>query len=245
MDATTIAIVFAAYGFAGFAKGVTGLGFSTVCLPLLTFAIGLKEALPLLILPSLASNLAVMLGAGGFRRAIQRFWPMYIAALFGVGAGVALLAQADPRGPGAVLGVALIAFAGFSLARPDWRLPRAWERPLAAPTGLATGLINGLTGSQVMPVTPYLLSLNLSRNEMVMTVNISFTLSSLVMLAGLTHIGLATPAAMAVAAAGVPVSFAAVWSGGRIRRRLPEAAFRLGVLGMLALAGASLIWRAL
>lgn len=245
MDFTTICIALAVFAFAGLAKGVTGLGFSTVSLPLLTLAIGIKETLPLLILPSLASNFAVMIGAGGIGDALRRFRPLYVAALAGVIVGVALLGQMDAAGPSAVLGASLIAFASFSYARPNWRLPRRLERPLAAPTGLATGIVNGLTGSQVMPITPYLLSLGLSRDEMVTAVNISFTLSSLVMLAGLAQIGLATGATMAIAAVGVPVAFAAVWAGGRLRGRLPETAFRRGVLLMLALAGASLVARAL
>ena len=41
---------------AAFVKGVTGLGFSTTALPFLVLTIGLKETLPLLIIPSILSN---------------------------------------------------------------------------------------------------------------------------------------------------------------------------------------------
>ena len=49
--------VLATYMFAATAKGITGLGFSTTCLPILALIIGLKEALPLVIIPSIWSNL--------------------------------------------------------------------------------------------------------------------------------------------------------------------------------------------
>ncbi|MEM7525174.1 MAG: TSUP family transporter, partial [Pseudomonadota bacterium] len=196
-------------------------------------------------LPSLASNVAVMIGAGGLGAALRRFWPLYLGAVVGVGAGVILLGRAEEGGPAALLGAALIAFAAFSLGRPHWRLAPALGRRLAAPTGLATGLVNGLTGSQVMPVVPYLMALRLERVAFVMAVNLSFTLSSLVMLAGLAHLGLVTGWGVLLSALGVPVVFAAVAIGARLRRRLPEAAFRKAVLSMLALAGLSLILGAL
>ena len=47
-----IAAIFAIFMFSAIAKGVTGLGFSTMCLPFLAMTVGLKEALPLLIIPS-------------------------------------------------------------------------------------------------------------------------------------------------------------------------------------------------
>ena len=74
--------------FAASLKGITGLGFSTLCLPLLSGFMELRLAIPSLLLPSLASNLIVMYQAGGFRRAVRRFWPMYLAALPGLAAGV-------------------------------------------------------------------------------------------------------------------------------------------------------------
>ena len=46
-----IAGVLATYMFAATAKGITGLGFSTTCLPILALFLGLKEALPLVIIP--------------------------------------------------------------------------------------------------------------------------------------------------------------------------------------------------
>ena len=59
-----LAVIAFAMLFAGFVKGATGLGYSTTCLPIMALALGLKASLPLALAPSLASNAAVMLGAG-------------------------------------------------------------------------------------------------------------------------------------------------------------------------------------
>ncbi|MEM6743407.1 MAG: sulfite exporter TauE/SafE family protein [Pseudomonadota bacterium] len=231
--------------FAGFVKGATGLGYSTTALPLLALAIGLKPALPLVLAPSIASNLAVLAGVGPLGPAFGRFTSLLIAAPVGVALGLALLGRIDGASAGAALGHALLAWIAFSLARPHWRAPPRLERPLSAPVGLFTGVINGLTGSQVLPVTPYLMSLDLPRPLFIATLNLSFTLSSLVMASGLAWLGLLTPTSAAISLSGVVVALVGVRSGEALRRRLPEAAFRNAVLAVLGLSALALIWRAL
>ncbi|MEO0821723.1 MAG: sulfite exporter TauE/SafE family protein [Pseudomonadota bacterium] len=240
----TLGFIFLAFLLAAAAKGVTGLGFSTCCLPLLTIAIGLKEALPLVFLPSLASNAAVILQAGHMREMARRFRWLYLGAGTGTAIGVAILGAVSGATAGAVLGAVLVAYCAFALSRPAWRLAARLERPLAGPVGLSTGVIAGLTGSQVLPVMPYLLAIGLERERMVTTVNISFTLCSLVMATGLASLGLLGPEELLLSALGIGVAVIGVRLGTRVRKRLAPESFRLAVLVMLAFAGASLILRA-
>ncbi len=233
--------IFVAMAFAGFVKGATGLGFATTCLALLALALGLKESLPLVIAPSLVSNVVVMLGAKHFRVSARRFWPMLLLAPVGVVIGLFALARVDGAAAGAALGVVLLAYVGFAFAQPHWRLPERLERPLAPVTGLTTGMINGLTGSQVMPVLPYLMSLGLKREVFIQTINLSFTLSTLVMVVGLSKLGLLSTNAAIVSAAGVAVSIAGVKGGEALRARLSDDAFRIAVLLVLAAAGVGLL----
>ncbi|MEC8564005.1 MAG: hypothetical protein VXY90_08955 [Pseudomonadota bacterium] len=84
-------IIYAVFFGAALAKGVTGLGFSTACLPFLVLALGLRETLPLLLLPSMASNLLVMRSVGHFRATVVGFWPLFLAQVPGVLLGLWLL----------------------------------------------------------------------------------------------------------------------------------------------------------
>jgi uncharacterized membrane protein YfcA len=230
-----------AAGFvAAFLKGITGLGFSTICLGLLASVIDLKLAIPAVLVPSLSSNVLVMVQAGGFRATLVRFWPLYLAALPALGAGLALLASVDSSTARRVLGVVLFLYGLWALANHHVALPVRAERWLNVPVGLATGFVNGLTGSQVMPVLPYLLSLRLAPDAFVQAINISFTLSSLMMMAGLAHIGLMNlPVLAASTLAVVPVAVG-IALGGRVRRLLPERTFRSVVLLLLVALGLNL-----
>ncbi len=245
MENGDILVVCGAFLFAGLVKGTTGLGFATTALSFLVYAIGLKEALPLLIVPSVVSNLIVMRDAGHFRATLIQFRLMYAAAPVGIFIGLALLMWLDPVISSAMLGLVLIIYCVITITQPAFRLPTALARRLEIPVGFTTGLVNGVTGSQVMPVLPYLLSLPLERNVFIQAINISFTISSVVFAIGLAWLGLFTVDTTQISFVGLVAMLVGLKLGIPIRRRLPQSSFRRAVLGLLVLLGAGLVLRSL
>ncbi|MEH6443492.1 MAG: sulfite exporter TauE/SafE family protein [Oceanospirillaceae bacterium] len=245
-DYSTVQVlaILATYIFAATAKGVTGLGFSTICLPFLVMAVGLKEALPLVIIPSICTNLVVMKKAGKFTEALYRFWPMLLATLPGLLLGLWALELVDGRIAGGVLGLILLLWCVFSYTQPDIQIKKPWERRLSPISGFATGIVNGLTGSQVMPSMPFLMALHLERNLFIQAINCSFTLSSIVMLFGLGRLGLFTIDGVIVSVVGTCFAFLGLSFGERIRQRLSADTFRLALLLMLSVMGIGLVFRA-
>lgn len=233
--------ILAAYVFAAMIKGITGLGFSTTCLPILALSIGLKEALPLVIIPSVCSNLVVMRQVGRFHETLQRFWPMLLALLPGLALGLWLLSRIDGAQASAFLGGVLLVWCAFSVAKPDVRVSQAWAGALAPVSGCITGIVNGVTGSQVMPVVPFLMALHLERNLFIQAVNCSFTLSSFAMALGLRQLGLFSWDDLVISALGTCVVFFGLRVGSAIRHRMPETLFRSAIIAMLSLMGLSLL----
>ena len=235
-----IGSIFATYVFAATAKGITGLGFSTTCLPILALTVGLKDALPLGIIPSSCSNLVVMHQAGHFGETVK------LLALFpGLALGLWTLSRISGDQAGAVLGLMLLLWCAFSVAKPNLHLAPGLERLLAPLSGGLTGFINGITGSQVMPAVPFLMMLHLERNQFVHAINCSFTLSSFVMAMGLGQLGLFSFSALLVSTLGTGFVFIGLRAGAAVRHRLSERLFRNAVLTMLSLMGLGLIVPAL
>ena len=230
---------------AAFLKGITGLGFSTICLAMLGPFLDLRIAIPLVLVPSLASNAIVMWQAGDLPGAVRRFWPMYLAAVPGLILGVQVLRSADGSITRAALGVVLVLYSGWALLARPRLIGLTVERRLRAPVGFLTGLVNGVTGSQVVPVLPFLLGLELGKNAFVQTINLSFTLSSVLMLTMLGGAGLLAPSLLLVGAVGIAPVALGVRLGGVVRARLPDEVFRRAVLLFLLAIGASLIVRML
>ncbi len=107
--------------------------------------------------------------------------------------------------------------------------------------GFATGLVNGITGSQVMPVLPFLLALRLDPKRFIQAINISFSLSSIVMAIGLSKLGLMTLETVWVSLAGLIPVYLGTKLGGIVRSRMDAESFRKLVLIMLVIFGMILI----
>jgi uncharacterized membrane protein YfcA len=241
MPVETIPSVLLVLLFAALLKGVTGLGFSTLSLPILVLFMEPPVAIALVLLPSLYSNFAVMNSPENLRIAFIRFWPLYLASLPGLLTGFALLISVDAAISRAVLGGVLVVYALWSLLAPPLTCPARLAAWLAVPVGFVTGLINGLTGSQVMPVLAYMLALGIDKTLLVPAINLSFTLSSLVMLVLLGGNGLASADQLGTALLAIPLVALGIHLGSRFRCRLPEANYRRAVLLVLLVTGLGLL----
>jgi hypothetical protein len=245
MDWVDYAFILTAYVVASGIKGLTGIGFSTSCLPIMALRLDLKIAIPLVIVPSIVSNLVVMFQAGRFREAVSRFWPLYLASMPGLIIGLTILFTIDVDIAKAILGLVLISYALWALRSKTFLLSVEWERLLKIPAGFCTGFVNGLTGSQVMPVLPYLLSLNLNKNAFVQSINISFTLSSLIMLIGMNRLGHLSLDILLTAFCGLLPVLLTVPVAGRLQSRLTGAFHRTLVLTFLLVMGLILLVKTL
>ena len=68
------------YILAGFVKGVVGVGLPTISLAMLATVLGLKEAMHVLLAPSLITNLAQALAGGRLYDLTKRFWVFFSIA---------------------------------------------------------------------------------------------------------------------------------------------------------------------
>lgn len=245
MDWLDYVFILTAYVIAATIKGVTGIGFSTSCLPIMALRLDLKIAIPLVIVPSIVSNVAVMVQAGRFREAVSRFWPLYLASIPGLLIGLTILVAINADIARAILGLVLVFYALWALSNKSFVLTEKWGRKLKIPVGFCTGFINGLTGSQVMPALPYFLSLNLNKNAFVQSINISFTLSSLLMLFGMNRFGYLTPDTFLVAVIGLIPVLVTVYFAGKLQQRLTGVLHRRLILTFLLIMGSILLVRIL
>lgn len=240
---TTAEIALTIFGLllAGFVKGASGIGYSTTAIPVLTLGLGIENAMPIVLLPSISSNIFVMLDAGNFEKTLRKFSPLFLALFPGLLLGLASLHYLNKPIAAAVLGGVIIIYGIYALPRANLVLPEHLVRPLRIPVGFLNGFINGLTGSQIVPVVPYALSLRISPNEVVQLTNIAFTLSSLVMIVGLATLGYLDFSKLLISALGIVLAFTGVRVGSYVRRSIPAETFRRLVLSLLMFLGFCLI----
>jgi uncharacterized membrane protein YfcA len=120
-DAPSLIAIFATFFLAGAVKGVIGLGLPTLSLRLLTTAVGLPQAMALLLVPSLVTNVWQALSGGNGKAILRRIWPFLMMATVTVWIGAAALTRVDLRLLSGLLGSLLVVYSLVNLA--GFRLP--------------------------------------------------------------------------------------------------------------------------
>lgn len=236
-----IVVVTAIFVLAGFVKGVVGMGLPTVSLGLLAVVVGPKEAIAIMLVPSLITNIYQGVVGGAFLSLMKRLWSLLLAVCIGVWFGAGILARADAAVIVGSLGLMLFLYAAISLLTPQIPPPGKREGWLSPFIGGASGFLTGLTGTFVVPGVPYLQALGLDRNGLVQAMGILFSVSTLALGASFSghsllpkDLGLLSTAALAPAIIGM--------IGGQwVRHRIPEPVFRKVIFWSLLVLGAYLL----
>lgn len=223
------------YVLFGFGSGLIAVGSLALVFP------QIQDVVVLLLLVNLPAELLVVLKS---RKEI-RWRPI---AMLGVGIGVGipigawLLAVVDPGLVLKVLGGFLIVVGLVFLRLPGGgRIhPKAW---IAGPTGLLSGVLNGLFGTGGPPVIIwYHLS---AENKAVFRANLMtlFLLMTFVRVPTYAAAGLISAPRLWSTAAVLPAVFLGAWIGNHLHIRISEARFRLLVSLLLTALGAMLLFR--
>ncbi len=183
------------------------------------------------------------LGNGYLRETFRGFARMYVAMLPGIGVGLWLLVWVSADIAVMVLAATIIAYALFALAKPDLMLPARAASGLQVPVGFVNGVLTGLTGSQVMPMVPYVMALNMEPARVVQAINLGVLLASLVLVAGLLATGAVAGALLGASLLAVLPALVGVEIGQRLRALIPAEHFRAVVLLVLLVSGIGMLLR--
>ena len=241
MDPLTVTLVLAVFLLAGLVKGVLGLGLPTVCLALITLLLDLPQAMALLLVPSLATNLWQASSGGAARAILVRLWPFLLAATLAVALGAPALDAIALPWLRALLGLLLAAYAAFDLLGLRLTVAPASERWAGPLAGIANGVLTGMTGSFVMPGVPYLQAIGLGRDVLVQAMGMLFTASTIALALALGAGGRLSDELALVSLAGLVPALLGMALGRRIRKAVPPARFRRLFFVALLLLGLDIL----
>lgn len=222
--------------FAGFIKGVIGIGLPTISIALLAATFDLKAGLALIVVPAFVTNIWQAVVGGAFVAIVRRLAVFTLTAATGVWFGVGVLSGADATMISGLFGIMLCVYCVISLTTPQIPPPGRLEPWIAPAIGGVSGFIAGLMGSFVVPGSLYLQALGQPRDIFVQTMGIVFTCMTIAITVALLghgllprELGILSFAALVPALLGMAV-------GQHVRKRIPEARFRqVFFFGMLAL----------
>ena len=151
MTIETLAAITVAFLVAGTVKGMVGMGLPTISVAIMGGVLGLREAIPILMLPSLIANIWQSARPNPIGPLLRRFALINVASCVGIWIGTIVLFRVDPRLLSAVLGIVIVVYALISALAVELDATRRQERTLAVPVGLFSGILTGSTGSLLLP----------------------------------------------------------------------------------------------
>jgi uncharacterized membrane protein YfcA len=233
MTVAQMLVIAGAFIVAGIAKGAIGMGLPPIALALMSFAVPLEDALALMVVPSMATNVWQAIYGRDFAKLLRRFWPMaltsvasliFVAVAFGrLGSQMAL----------AWVGVILMLYSALALTA--WRpaVSRATERWANPLIGLASGAVAGVTGVAAVPFLPYMQSLDIDRHDLVQALGIMFLFIIGALTVALVAQGAFHATNLIGAIAAIVPTFIGVWLGQKARNAVsPETFRRIFLIGM-------------
>jgi uncharacterized membrane protein YfcA len=240
----TLAGLTLVFCFAGFVKGVIGMGLPTVAMGFLTLLMAPAEAATILVLPSFVTNVWQLAAGPRLLASLRRFWPMLLAITVGTVAAARWFGAVSSAGTLAALGAALALYAAISLAPLRLEIPARAEWWLGPVAGAATGVVTAATGVFVIPVV-YLQALRLGPEDLVQALGLAFTVSTIALALALAGDGQFRWPHAGASVLALVAAIGGMLLGQAVRTRMQPKTFRLWFLVGLLLLGLYLMVRGL
>src|SRR5262249_51780927 len=223
---TQLILIAVAFLLAGFIKGVLGLGLPTVSMGLLAVTMSPGQAIAIVIIPAIVTNIWQTFGGPYLRDILRRLWPLLAGTAAGIGVSGGLLA--GPYAPYAAVapGLLLAVNAVIGLSKLNSTVAPANEKWVGGIVGVITGMISAATGVQVIPSVPFMQAIGLDRDELVQALGVFFTVATVALAFTLTTTGLLTAATAWPGIIAMAASFRGMFIGQAVRTRMDPAVFR-------------------
>lgn len=230
---------------AGLVHGVTGFGFGMVAMGVLVLAMPVRDAVPVVAVFLLLSNLALGWRLRGHIRR-QRVLPLVAGGLLGLPLGVLFLQRVEPAYVKGAMGGILLVLVTARLRQPAGAAaPAGAWGPVA---GFFGGVLGGAFNTPLPPVTMYAALQRWEPDVVRATLQAFAVVTTTVALVLYTAAGLVTEASLTKNAVLVLAPLAGLALGAKVSTRIGSAAFdrlllvALAGLGVLYLGELRVLW---
>ena len=236
----TLIMIAVALTIAGFVKGVIGLGLPTVSIGLLATQMPPAQALAIVIVPAIVTNIWQTFVGPYLRDITRRLWPLMVGTVIGILACSGMMTGPYARISTAVLGVLLVIYGAISLGKVRFSVAEPNQKWVGGIVGLITGAISATTGVQVIPSMPFMQAIGMEKDELVQALGVFFTTATIALSFNLTAAGLLTTATALPGGIALVCAFGGMFLGQALRARMDQDAFRRWFLIAMMLLGAYL-----
>ena len=245
IDPVALVAILAALALGGMVKGATGAGAPVVAVPVMAAFFDVRLAVIIMATPNLVTNLWQLRTfrahhlPGGFA--------LWFAVAGGLGAlvGTFLLASLPTRALMLMVALAVVAYVGLRLARPNFQLSETVAKNSVLPAGFSAGILQGAAGISAPISVSFLNAMRLERPAFIATISAFFVAMSLVQIPAMFAFGMLNAERLAMSAAALIPLLLFMPVGTWLARRMSAQTFDRLTLVLLSALAVRLIYAAL
>lgn len=230
---------------AGTVKGIAGLGLPTIGVSLLVIFFDAHQALGLIVLPLLFSNLLQAWQSGQSRWVISNFWPFLVAIALSIFIASSFASRVNDRVIYLLIAVGIFLFLISQKKLPKIQLAGENHIFSAGLAGTLAGILGGLTTVWGPPTIIYLRMLGLEKEQFVRATGWMFLIGSLPLVAGYWMGGILTAELIPAGIVGSIMAMTGVVIGKHFRSGISEKHFVLVIDVILGLMAINLLRKSL
>lgn len=242
-SATALAVGAAAFVSGGVVKGTLGIGLPLVALPLLSLHFTPLQAIGIVAVPVLASNLWQAWDSGVSAAGVRRFSPLIAMLVLCTVLTVPLTLTLPEATLRRVLAAVVLLAVALTALPLRLQVPPRQERWWSAAVGALSGMLGGVSSITGPVIISYLMSLRLPRDVFVGTISVIYLAAALPLYAMMAAQGRFALRELVLSALALLPMAAGLAIGRRVRGRLGEVWFRRVLLGFLVALALLLLFK--
>jgi len=238
-----IAACAAAILFGGIVKGTLGVGLPLFAVPIMSLIIGSTQAIALVAVPVLVSNIWQAWQEASWKASLKRFWPLMLTQAIMTVFAVHWTLSFSVKELNRLVAFAVILAVVSMLFKPSFTIPADKERWTGALVGTLSGMLGGVSSLMGPILISYMLSLKLQRDEFVGAVSVIYLNAAWPLYLAMYSFGRMEVVDLGYSVLALLPMAIGLRTGQKLRHRLSEDAFRKVLLGFLTFIAILLVVR--
>ena len=238
-----VLICSAAIAGGGLIKGTLGVGLPLFAVPVMSLFISSTQAIALVSVPVLVSNIWQVWQEGSLKTSMKRFWPLMLTQAIVTVLAVYWTLSFSVRELNILLACALLVAVVLMAFKPSFNIPPEKEAAAGALVGAVSGLLGGASSLMGPIVISYLISLKLKRDEFVGCISVIYLNAAWPLYGSMWHFDRMQLDDVGYSFLAIIPMFLGLLTGRKIRHLLSEETFRRALLVFLAVIAVVLLFR--
>jgi uncharacterized membrane protein YfcA len=238
-----IAACAAAILFGGIVKGTLGVGLPLFAVPLMSLMIGSTQAIALVAVPVLASNIWQAWQEASWKITLKRFWPLMLTQAIMTVFAVHWTLSFTVKQLNMLVAFAVVLAVVSMLFKPSFSISPQKEKWTGALVGTLSGMLGGVSSLMGPILISYMMSLKLKRDEFVGAISLIYLNAAWPLYAAMYAFDRMEVIDIGYSFLALIPMAIGLSTGQKLRHKLSEDAFRKVLLGFLIFVAALLVLR--